>query len=230
MVLTGIKTSTLHPGKVTCEYCAGCSKTPWFLAKNLQQHLKCASHLKSAGEEQVRRETKEFLDRLHAQDLERLRQSDYEYAPLSHPGQPEVPVLKKHQPKMNEQQMWDDFELDQSNASFLNVDSTDQFNPTEQREAEFYRILDRAEMSFDPTGWGFEEFDAERDVDETLTNVMQNFGQSQKSSSPKIRQGSQSNQTSTAHSQRTTLSPTLGSAILAVLRSQTNGLRIRTRP
>ena len=31
-------------------------------------------------------------------------------------------------------------------------------------------------MSVDPTEWGFNEFDVERDVDETLTNVMENLG------------------------------------------------------
>ena len=83
MVLTDIKTSTLHPGKVSCEYCAGYSKTPWFLAKNPQQHLKCASHPKSANEERARREMKELLDRLHAQELDRLQQSGCQYAPAA---------------------------------------------------------------------------------------------------------------------------------------------------
>ena len=182
-VLTDIKTSALHPGKVSCEYCVGCSKTPWFLAKNLKQHLKCASHIKSTGEEQARQETKELLDRLHAQDLERLQQSGYQYAPVSHLRQPEIPVPTKLPPEIGEQQMWDDFELDRSDASPPDADSTDQFKPTEH-EAEFYRMMDRAGTNFDSTGWGFDKFDAERDIDETLTNVMQNFGQSHKGFAP----------------------------------------------
>lgn len=77
--------------------------------------------------------------------------------------------------------MWDDFELDRSDASQLDANSLiDQFNPTKQCEAEFYRRLDRAETNLDPTGWGFEEFDIEQDVDETLTNVMQHLSQSQR--------------------------------------------------
>lgn len=180
MVPTDIKTSTLHPGKVSCEYCAGYSKMPWFLAKNLPQHLKCASHLKSANEERARQETKEILDRLRAQDLERLQQSGHQYAPLSHLERPEAPVPTKLPLDIGEQQMWDDFELDRSNALLLDVGSADQFNPMEQHEVEFYRIMDRAEMDSDLTGWGFKEFDAERDVDETLTNVMQSFGESRK--------------------------------------------------
>lgn len=79
-----------------------------------------------------------------------------------------------------EQQMWDDFELGRSGASLLDMDLTDRFDPTEQREAEFYRALDRADMNLDPNGQGFEEFDVERGVDETLTNVMQDLGQLQR--------------------------------------------------
>lgn len=177
-VLKDIKESPSHPGKVSCEYCAGCSKTPWFLAKNLSQHLKCASHIKSASEEQARREVKELFNRRRAQDLERLQRSEYQYAPLSHLGQHEVPVPITPLPETGEQQMWDEFELDQSSASLLDVNSTDQFNPTERQEAEFYRALDSAKMNFDPAGWGFGEFNIGRDVDDTLTNVMQNLGQS----------------------------------------------------
>jgi hypothetical protein len=178
MALTDIKSSPLHPGKVSCEYCAGSSKTPWFLAKNLPQHLRCASHIKSAGEEQARRETKELLDRHRAQDLERLQRSEYQYAQLLHSRQPEVPAPVKPLPETSEQQMWDDFELGQSSVSPLDADSTDQpFNPTEQQEAEFYRALDKANFTnVDPTGWGSKEFDIGCDVDETLTNVMQNLG------------------------------------------------------
>ena len=74
--------------------------------------------------------------------------------------------------------MWDEFELDQSSASLLDANSTDQFNPTERQEAEFYRALDSAKMDFDPAGWGFGKFNIGHDVDDTLTNVMQNLGQS----------------------------------------------------
>ena len=76
--------------------------------------------------------------------------------------------------------MWDDFESDQSSTPPLDVSSTDQLDPTERQEAEFYRALDKVGMDFDPTGWGFEDFDVEREVDETLTNVMQNLGQSRR--------------------------------------------------
>ena len=179
-VLTDIKTSTRDPERVSCEYCAGHSKTPWFLAKNLPQHLKCPSHLKSASEEQARRETKECLDRLRAQDLERLRQSEHQHALLSHSGQPEVLVSQKLPPEIGEQQMWDDFELDRSDASLLEMNATDQSNPMEREEAEFYRALDRAETNLDSSDWGFDRFNTENDVDETLTNIMQNLGQSQK--------------------------------------------------
>ena len=151
------------------------------MAKNLPQHLKCASHLKSADEEQVRRDTKELLDNLRAQDVTRLQQTaEHQYATLSYSRQLKVPAPTKHLPEIDEQQMWDGFESDQSSASPLDVSSTDQLNPTEQQEAEFYRALDKVGMSFDPTRWGFEEFDVERDVDETLTNVMQNLSQSRK--------------------------------------------------
>jgi len=176
--LTDIKTSVSQPGKVSCEFCAGYSKTPWFLVKNLPQHLKCASHIKSAGEEQARREAKELLDRLRAEDLERLQQTDFQYAPLSHSRQAEAPIPRKPPPDTDEQQMWDAFELDQSGESLLDANPTDQSNPMEQREAEFYKALDRAEMNSNPTEWGFEEFSVECDVDETLTNVMQDLGQS----------------------------------------------------
>jgi len=121
---------------------------------------------------------KELLDHRRTRDLEQLQQSEYQYAPLLHSGQPEIPLLTKLPPETDEQQMWDDFELDRSNTSILGVNSTDRLDPTEQQEAEFYRALDRAKMNFDPTGWGFEEFGIQCDVDETLTNVMQNLGQS----------------------------------------------------
>lgn len=143
------------------------------MVKNLSQHLKCASHLKSAGEEQARRETKEVLDRLRVEDLERLQRSENQYASLSGVRQTEVPVPVNPPPDVGEQQMWDDLELDQPSAPLLD---TSPANPTEQQEAEFYRVLDRAGVSVDPTEWGFNEFDVERDVDETLTNVMENLG------------------------------------------------------
>ena len=76
--------------------------------------------------------------------------------------------------------MWDNFELGRLGASLLDMDLADQFDPTEQREAEFYRALDRADMSLNPTGWGFEEFDVKCDANETLTNVMQDLGQLQR--------------------------------------------------
>ena len=173
MVGTDIKTSTSYPGKVSCEYCSGCSR--WFLAKNLPQHLKCPSHLKSAGEEQAKRETKEALDRLRAEDLERLRQPGHQYASLSHARQPEPPVPINPLPEADELQMWDDFELDRPGASLLDL-NVDQFDPAERQEAEFYKLLGRAERDFDLSGWGFDEFNIERDVDETLTNVMRDLG------------------------------------------------------
>jgi len=175
-----IKTSMLQPGKVSCEYCAGHSKTPWFLAKNLPHHLTCASHLKSAGEEQARQEANKRLDLLRTKDLERLERSEYQYAPLSHSRQLEVPAPMKPLPEIGEQEMWDDLELDRSGASLLDMNSAGQLNPSQQQEIEFYKALDRAEANFDSTGWGFEEFDVECDVDETLTNVMQDLGQLQK--------------------------------------------------
>ena len=149
------------------------------MAKNLPQHLKCTSHLKSAGEEREKQETREALDRLRAQDLERLQQPGREYARLSHARQPEPPGPSKPSPGLDEQQMWDDFELDRPNALLLDPNSTDQFDPMEQQEAEFYKVLNRAEKNFDLTGWGFDEFDTKRDVDETLTNVMRDLGQRQ---------------------------------------------------
>ena len=45
----------------------------------------------------------------------------------------------------------------------------------EWHEAEFYRNLDRAGINFNPAGQGFDEFDIEHDVDETLTNIVK-FG------------------------------------------------------
>jgi len=180
MVVIDIRTSASQPGKVSCEYCSAWSKTPWFLAKNLPQHLKCASHLKSAGEECEKREIREALNRLRAQDLERLQRSGHQYAPLSHVRQPEPPGLSKPPPELDEQQMWNDFELDRPNASLLNPNSEDQHDPMEQKEAEFYKVLNRAETNFDLTGWGFDEFNIERDVDETLTNVMRDLGQMQR--------------------------------------------------
>ena len=150
------------------------------MAKNLPQHLKCASHLKSAGEEQAKREAREILDRRRAEDLERLRQSGDQYAPLSHVGQSEPPVPARLLPEADELQMWDDFELDRFGESLRDPNAADQFDPTEQQEAEFYKILNRTEVNFDPIEWGFDEFNLECDVDKTLTNVMRDLGQLQR--------------------------------------------------
>lgn len=160
---------------MSCNYCVAWSKTPWFLAKNLPQHLKCASHIKSVGEEQVRQETRERLDRLRAEDLERLRQPAYQYAQLSRPNQPEVPVPVAPPPDVNEQRMWDDFDFDQSDESLRHINPVD---PAGREEAEFYRTLDGASMDYDLAGKGFEEFDIVQDTDETLTNIMGDPGQS----------------------------------------------------
>jgi hypothetical protein len=92
IVAAGIETSIYQPGKVHCKYCKGRSGNPWFLAKNVPGHLACASHLKSAKEEQVRRETREQLDHLPTQDHKRFRQTGFQYVQLSHPRQPEVLV------------------------------------------------------------------------------------------------------------------------------------------
>ena len=127
----------------------------------------------------MRRETKELLDDLCAQDVMQLQQSaEHQYATISYSRQPEVPAPTKFSPKIDEQRMWDDFESDQSSTPPLDVSSTDQLDPMERQEVEFYRALDKVCMDFDPTGWGFEDFDVEHEVDETLTNVMQNLGQS----------------------------------------------------
>ena len=75
-----------------------------------------------------------------------------------------------------ERQMWHDFDMDRSDTSLLDADWTLQRDPMEQREAEFNKALDRAEMNFDPTSWDYEEFDITRDVDETLTNIMEDLG------------------------------------------------------
>ena len=148
------------------------SKAPWFLAKNLPQHLKCASHIKSVGEERARRDTQEHLDRLRAEDLERLRQPAYQYELLSHPNQPNILVPATPPPDIEEQQMWDDFDFDQSGESLRHANPGDQVNPIDQEEIEFYRTLDRASADFDLSGKGLDEFDIVQDVDETLTNVM----------------------------------------------------------
>lgn len=179
-ILTVIQVSKSHPGRVSCKYCVGHSKNPWFLAKNLPQHLKCASHLKSVGEEQVRQETKDLLDHLHAPDLEQFQRSKFQYAPLSGSGQPEVPVPMKPPPEIGEEGMWEDIELDRPNASLFDANWTDPSNPMEQQEAIFYRALDRTGTTLDLTTWGSNAFDIECDVDETLTQVMQDLGSSKK--------------------------------------------------
>jgi hypothetical protein len=62
--------------------------------------------------------------------------------------------------------------------SLLDANSPSQIDPVRQQEAEFNRAIDRAEMNVS-IEWDFEGFNIESDVDETLTNVMQNLGQSQ---------------------------------------------------
>ena len=171
-----ISTSLVYPGRVSCKYCAAWSKTPWFLAKNLPQHLKCASHIKSASEEQARRETQEHHDRLRAEDHERLRQPTYQYALLSHPNQPKVPLPEMPLPDTNEQQMWDDFDFDRLGEPLQCPNLGGQVNPIEREEAEFYRALDRDGADLSSSGKGFDEWDIVQDVDETLTNVMEDLG------------------------------------------------------
>jgi hypothetical protein len=177
IVAAGIETSIYQPGKVRCKYCKGRSGNPWFLAKNVPGHLACASHLKSAKEEQVRRETREQLDHLRTQDHERFRQTGFQYVQLSHPRQPEVPVPMNPSPEIGEQEMWEDFELDRSSTSLLDAARADRLNPMERQEVDFYQTLDRADRNCDTTAWDLEEFDVECDVDETLTNIMRDLGQ-----------------------------------------------------
>jgi hypothetical protein len=173
-----IKTSASQPGKVSCVYCATHSRTPWFLEKNLSHHLNRPSHLKAVAEAQAKQETKEIVDRLRDEGLQQLQESGHFYAQLSHSRQLGIPPAMIPPQGVDEKEMWDDFELDRSNPSFLDASVASQYSPSEQNEIEFNRALDRAEAG-DPTEWGFEDFDTECDVDETLTNVMQNLGQSQ---------------------------------------------------
>jgi hypothetical protein len=81
------------------------------LAKNLPQHINCSSHIKAAGEERAKQETKELLDWLHAQDLKQLQRSEYQYVPLLHSRQLKVPVPTKRVPEIGKQEMWDEFDL-----------------------------------------------------------------------------------------------------------------------
>ena len=128
--------------------------------------------------ERARQEKREHLNRLRAKDLERLRQPAYQYAVLSHPNQSEVSVPVMPPLDVDEQGMWDDFDFDQLGELLRCVNPGDRVNPVERGEAEFYKALDRAGMNFDPSGKGFEEFDIVKDVDETLTNIMQDLGES----------------------------------------------------
>ena len=172
--LADIRTSTQHPEKVSCNYCVQHAKTPWFLEKNLPQHLKCLSHLKSVGEEEARTATTERINCLRAEGLARLQQSERWYAPLSQLNQPEVPAPVMPAPEIGELQMWEDFD-DQPGVFLLDANGDPQINPPEQKEAEFYRDLDRARMNLDPGVLGFEEFYVERDDDEALTKVMEDL-------------------------------------------------------
>lgn len=127
----------------------------------------------------MKQETKEIVDRLREEGLQRFRESGHHYTQLSHSQQLEIPATTRPPPEINEQQMWDEFELDRLNASLLDANAASQFNPAQQCKVNFNRALDRAEAN-DLTEWGFEDFGIECDVDETLTNVMQNLGQSPK--------------------------------------------------
>ena len=126
-------------------------------------------------------ETAEHLNRLRAEDLTRLQQSVHQYAPLSQLNPPEVPVPEMPAPEIGELQMWEDFD-DQPGEFLLGVNGDPQTNPVGQKEAEFYRDLDRAQMDLDPGILGFEEFYVERDNDEGLTKVMEDLSKLQKSS------------------------------------------------
>ena len=176
-LLVDIKTSALQPGKVSCTYCIAHSRTPWFLAKNVWHHINRPSHTKAAAEAKVKQETKVIVDRLRGESVQRLQESGRRYAQISSSQQLEIPALTVPAPKVDEQQMWDEFESDQSKASLLNTNAASQFNPAQQREVDFNRALDRAEVN-GSTEWGFDDFGMECDVDETLTNVMQNLGKS----------------------------------------------------
>ena len=145
---------------------------PGFSQKNLPQHLKCASHIKSVGVEQAWRETQEHLNCLHAKDLEWLWQPAYQYGLLLHPNQPNILVPAMPLSNADEQQMWDDFDFDQSGKLLHCANLGDQVNPIDQEEIEFYRTLDRASADSDLSGKGFDEFNIVQDMDETLTNVM----------------------------------------------------------
>jgi hypothetical protein len=153
MHLLDIKTSTSHPGKVSCEYCMNRSKTPWFLAKNLPQHLKCPSHLKAMGEEQAKRETKELLDQVRLEDRERLRRSEHQYALLSHSRQLGILGPTESPPEIDEQELWDEFESGQSRTLLLDANSASKFDAVQ--EAEFNRALDRAEVNDSFSRMGF---------------------------------------------------------------------------
>lgn len=151
------------------------------MVKNLPGHLACATHRKSAEEEQERQRTRELHDRIRAQDLERLQRPESQCAPLSFSTQHDAPVTVRPLPNVDEQQMWEDLEQDQLDTSIADADRKGQFNPTEQQEVEFNKVLDRAEMNSDPTDWdSCEEFNIRCEVDETLTKVMEDLGQSQK--------------------------------------------------
>ena len=144
------------------------------MEKNLSHHLNRPSHLKAVAEAETKQETLEILDRLRNKGLQRLQESGQFYAELSRSNQLEVPPTTIPLLEANEQEMWDEFELERSNTSLLDAS---QYDPSERREIEFNRVLDRAEAG-GSTEWDFEGFDIECDVDETLTNVMQNLRRS----------------------------------------------------
>ena len=107
-----IRTSPSHPGKASCEYCATYSKKPWFLAKNLPQHLKCASHIKSAVEG-----TWECLSHIRSEELKRLQRLGDQYALPSRPNRPKASVRTKPPPGTDEQRMWDEYDFAQLSES-----------------------------------------------------------------------------------------------------------------
>ena len=125
----------------------------------------------------MKQETKEITDHLREEGLERLQESGHRYAQLSHLRQPEVPTTTRPPPEIDEQRMWDEFESDRLDTSLPDANAANQFNLAQWHEIEFNRTLDRAETS-NSTEWGTEDFGIECDVDETLTNVMQDLGQS----------------------------------------------------
>ena len=118
--------------------------------------------------------TTERINQLRAEGLTRLQQSERRYALLSRLNQPEVPAPVMPAPEIGELQMWEDFD-DQPGVFLLDANGDPQINPPEQKEAEFYRDLDRARMNLDPGVLGFEEFYVERDDDEALTKVMEDL-------------------------------------------------------